>query len=248
MRGRTARAARRCAGRSPRPAGGSDVRPAAGSRDRSGSRRPRRSVRPSPIDMRVAIGSAVTSRPSTSARPRSGRSSVVRMRTAVVLPAPFGPSSPSTVPVRHRERDALECLDVAERLDEIFREDGRGAHGGRCYGGGDSSPSSFAAGVVGAPHDRDRALRMVGIEHDLEVTERTRRCLVDDRDLFLLGPTLHDVAQAEQPGGNDAARGRAPEPVDRSDERLVVGRRSSLVSGSSGSPVVRTASSSIPAG
>src|SRR6202030_2353026 len=31
-------------------------------------------------------------------RPESGRSSVVRMRTAVVLPAPLGPSMPSTVP------------------------------------------------------------------------------------------------------------------------------------------------------
>src|SRR4051812_82391 len=34
------------------------------------------------------------------ARPASGRSSVARMRTAVVLPAPLGPRSPSTVPAR----------------------------------------------------------------------------------------------------------------------------------------------------
>src|ERR1039457_2519680 len=32
------------------------------------------------------------------ARPPSGRINVVRMRTAVVLPAPLGPSTPSTVP------------------------------------------------------------------------------------------------------------------------------------------------------
>src|SRR5512132_4730069 len=36
--------------------------------------------------------------PSTSARPPSGRRMVVRMRIAVVLPAPLGPSNPNTVP------------------------------------------------------------------------------------------------------------------------------------------------------
>ena len=42
-------------------------------------------------------GAAATSMPSTVARPASGRRMVVRIRTAVVLPAPFGPSRPSTV-------------------------------------------------------------------------------------------------------------------------------------------------------
>ena len=36
--------------------------------------------------------------PATRACPLVGRSSVVRMRTVVVLPAPFGPSRPSTAP------------------------------------------------------------------------------------------------------------------------------------------------------
>src|SRR3712207_4826203 len=39
-----------------------------------------------------------TSRPATRALPASGTRSVVRMRTVVVLPAPLGPSRPSTVP------------------------------------------------------------------------------------------------------------------------------------------------------
>ena len=43
-------------------------------------------------------GAAATSMPATVARPASGRASVVRMRTAVVLPAPFGPSSPRIDP------------------------------------------------------------------------------------------------------------------------------------------------------
>src|SRR6266851_4659903 len=52
----------------------------------------------SPIERRTAAASRTTSWPSTSARPPSGSSNVVRIRTAVVLPAPLGPSTPSTVP------------------------------------------------------------------------------------------------------------------------------------------------------
>ena len=51
-----------------------------------------------PIERRTPWGSAATSMPLTTARPESGVSSVVRIRTAVVLPAPLGPSSPSTDP------------------------------------------------------------------------------------------------------------------------------------------------------
>src|SRR5262249_18161001 len=51
-----------------------------------------------PISARTAAGSPTTSWPRTSARPASGASSVARMRTSVVLPAPFGPSRPNTIP------------------------------------------------------------------------------------------------------------------------------------------------------
>src|ERR687883_1675676 len=51
-----------------------------------------------PICERSFAASRTTSKPATRAEPPSGRSSVVRMRTAVVLPAPLGPSRPSTVP------------------------------------------------------------------------------------------------------------------------------------------------------
>ena len=50
------------------------------------------------------------------------------MRTAVVLPAPFGPRRPSTVPGRDREVDAVEGDDVAEALAESFRVDGWSVH------------------------------------------------------------------------------------------------------------------------
>src|SRR4029450_10196586 len=51
-----------------------------------------------PISRRTARASVTTSKPATRARPASGASSVARIRTMVVLPAPFGPSSASTLP------------------------------------------------------------------------------------------------------------------------------------------------------
>ena len=47
-----------------------------------------------PIARRTASPSLTTSWPATRARPAVGRSSVVRMRTTVVLPAPLGPRNP----------------------------------------------------------------------------------------------------------------------------------------------------------
>ena len=51
-----------------------------------------------PSTWRAAWGSASTSMPETRAEPASGTLSVVSTRTAVVLPAPLGPSRPHTVP------------------------------------------------------------------------------------------------------------------------------------------------------
>src|SRR5690348_3160984 len=46
----------------------------------------------------TAAAARTTSWPATRAQPLSGRDSVVRIRTAVVLPAPFGPSTPRMDP------------------------------------------------------------------------------------------------------------------------------------------------------
>ena len=51
-----------------------------------------------PICDRMPSGSVRRSWPPTATSPASGVSRVVRMWTAVVLPAPFGPSSANTVP------------------------------------------------------------------------------------------------------------------------------------------------------
>src|ERR1700733_6434669 len=52
-----------------------------------------------PIAARTRPGSLSTSCPATRAEPASGRSSVASIRTVVVLPAPLGPSSATTVPI-----------------------------------------------------------------------------------------------------------------------------------------------------
>ena len=84
------------------------ARPSRGSRGRSAGRRPPRTGRRGRSASAAASASRTTSRPATWARPPSGVSSVVKIRTAVVLPAPFGPSRPSTVPGLDLEVQAVE--------------------------------------------------------------------------------------------------------------------------------------------
>ena len=62
----------------------------------------------SPMRRRTWSAWRTTSKPATRRRPPSGRSRVVRIRTAVVLPAPLGPSSPQTVPAGDRQVEAVQ--------------------------------------------------------------------------------------------------------------------------------------------
>ena len=70
----------------------------------------------SPISRRTLAASLTTSSPPTLALPASGRSSVARIRTAVVLPAPFGPSTPSTVPGRAARSTPASAVVSPKRL------------------------------------------------------------------------------------------------------------------------------------
>ena len=78
-----------------------------------------------PISPRTAAGSRATSRPKTCARPPSGNSSVARIRTSVVLPAPFGPSRPNTIPRRDLQPGTIQRHSRPETLDHTLNPDSR---------------------------------------------------------------------------------------------------------------------------
>ena len=80
-------------------------------------RRPRRAGRSGRSGTAPRAGDAATSNPATRGRPPSSRSSVRRIRTAVVLPAPLGPSSPQTVPSGTVEVQSVQRDRRAEALD-----------------------------------------------------------------------------------------------------------------------------------
>ena len=68
------------------------------------------------MSWRTRCASRTTSYPATLARPPSGRSRVARIRTAVVFPAPLGPSRPSTVPVRAARSAPASAVVLPKRL------------------------------------------------------------------------------------------------------------------------------------
>ena len=117
-RGRAARAARRPAARRAPWAGGAAGRPSRGSCGRSCSPSTVACCAATPMRRRTAAGSATTSRPATVAAALGRHESVVRMRIAVVLPAPLWPSRPRTVPGRDVEVEVAQGPEVAVALAE----------------------------------------------------------------------------------------------------------------------------------
>src|SRR2546428_258897 len=69
---------------------------------------------------RSAVASRVTSRPSTRATPPSGTSSVARIDSSVVLPAPLGPSRPKMAP-RSTCSDTPRSAAVSRRRSQPER-------------------------------------------------------------------------------------------------------------------------------
>ena len=61
--------------------------------------------------LRTSAAWRATSKPATRAVPAVGDSSVARMRSVVVLPAPLGPRKPKISPARDLEVDAGDGLD-----------------------------------------------------------------------------------------------------------------------------------------
>ena len=115
---RAARARRAASGRRSRaPARASARR---GGRGRSGTARPSgrrdspRSPGSTPIRRRISSG-RVCGMPATEKLPRLGSRIVVSMRTAVVLPAPFGPEDAEDLPGLHGDRQVVD----GEQLPEV---------------------------------------------------------------------------------------------------------------------------------
>ena len=86
-----------------------------------------------PMWRRTSPGCFTTSIPATVARPASGRASVVRIRTAVVLPAPFGPEQPEDGPGGHGQVHPGQGLGLAVPLRQALGLDHQfGLVGHRC--------------------------------------------------------------------------------------------------------------------
>ena len=160
--------------RGPGPAG---CRRAPGSAGRSGPRRPRRTGRSGRCIWRTRSASRTTSKPLIRAVPASGVSSVERMRTAVVLPAPLGPSTPSTVPrgtARSTPCSAFvcpKCLDEALGLDHQVS-----CHAPSLRGPADTAPTRhrhrLTRADIGAAREGRPGLRIPagGRRHDMLAT------------------------------------------------------------------------------
>src|SRR5579871_3136669 len=69
-----------------------------------------------PIFLRTRVGWRAMSSPATRASPELGGSSVVSIRTSVVLPAPLGPSSPNTSPRSTSSVTPLTAVKLPKRL------------------------------------------------------------------------------------------------------------------------------------
>src|SRR5208283_3937108 len=69
-----------------------------------------------PIFFRTRVGYRAMSSPATRASPEVGGSSVVSIRTRVVLPAPLGPRSPKTSPRSTSTLTSLTAVKLPKRL------------------------------------------------------------------------------------------------------------------------------------
>ena len=85
-----------------------------------------------PITARTRCGARATSYPPTVARPEVWRSSVTRIRTVVVLPDPFGPSSPNVSPAATEKLNAVQRrLATGVLLHQVLHLDHRAAARGQ---------------------------------------------------------------------------------------------------------------------
>ena len=163
----------------------------------------------SPIRRRTACASRATSSPATVARPASARSSVARMRTVVVLPAPFGPSSPSTVPSRTSRSTPSSARTSPPRVRNTLTSPSASITAMRPTLAAASRTAAirldWSHARVDRPEGHGRALRRAP-RHRLRVGERAGAAAVLHREVR---------SQLHAHGGPDAGR-RSPRRPSRS--------------------------------
>src|SRR4051812_27273555 len=127
----------------------------------------------------MTAGSSATSWPRISARPESGRTSVERIRIRVVLPAPFGPSSPKTAPSgTSRSTPPNACVSPKRLATPSTRIAGppRPSSGDSNRCAGDTMAPAICDGGValvtvsrGSAIRRETELRAVPLRYEVEV-------------------------------------------------------------------------------
>src|SRR6516162_6961515 len=148
-----------------------------------------------------------TSRPSTLACPASGSRTVARIRTAVVLPAPFGPSRPSTLPASTARSMPSSAATGPKCLTSPLAP----IAGSAMSGQGPRQPEQGQHAVVESGHGSDPAVSKREHQHAVGVGETDHRIAhVQAKGGLPVGPGGDEPvgpAVAEDPGPQEAAGG-----------------------------------------
>src|SRR5215467_14685383 len=140
---------------------------------------------------RTCSACRTTSRPSTLARPASGARMVARIRTAVLLPAPLGPSRPSTLPALTARSIPSSATTGPNRLTSPRAP----IAGSAMSGQGPRQPEQGQHAVVESGHGPDPAVSKREHQHAVGV-----------------GDIGHPIAQVQAKGGLSVGAG-SDEPV-----------------------------------
>src|SRR5215472_15883468 len=159
---------------------------------------------------RTSSACRTTSRPSTLAWPASGARMVVRIRTAVVLPAPLAPSRPSTVPAWTAKSMPSSATTGPNRLTSPRAP----IAGSATAGQGPRQPEQGQHAVVEPGHGPDLAAGQREHQHAVGVGDIGHRIAhVHAEGGLSVGPGGDEPAGpavAEDPGPQEAAGGGPP--------------------------------------
>ncbi len=155
-----------------------------------------------------------TSCPNTSTDPSCSGSSVLRTRIVVVLPAPFGPSSPNTSPARTSQVDPVDRDVVAEAVPKPADLDcGRRGHAAAA---GACGSSSFAMRASAGTASSTRRLSAAG-SRAIASADRGHAPVAPGVDPAL--PVVGERKPADAPVGCVGRAHEDPKRRELSDER-----------------------------